>query len=779
MANQTFETGKEISLSQLFSNDNKIIIPDMQRDYCWADKAHGENKEEEIVSKFIDDLINSCNKNGKKEKANCSNHKFDDLILGMLYCYEKPTKFIHLCDGQQRITTLFLLLGVLLRRTNCPSCKTLLRNMLISLEEQNDDWEPYLRYQIRENTLYFLQDLVKEYFVKNNSENKIENKIENQAWYNKEYDRDPTIQCMIKAVKIINDTIPEDINIGAFITFITENLKFFYYDMGGREHGEDMFVIINTTGESLTVSENVKPILLGDGIGDKINSTTKKNFNDEWEKREQFFWINRKANEHTADAGVKDFLTWFLKANKKQEDIHLIKNFQDDKEKETTLKAIEKYDQALLKLLGYLKNEEFQNIFKQINTGNNISDLKDLRNLNTLQQNNILIPLLAFIVKFKDGNSENNTYNFLRRLRKNHFDDLWKDTNRKNKYIDWRYVLQIIENSEIESVFEFTNAFDEIEKIIHPHKEKGLWFDEDEEFKKGLDEKLVIELENHKYLGGRLELFKELDKEDCDIHTNKFLDLNFEIDKIILWRMLLCYANYFKIDFDIVHNNKWQQFIFNKCHYKTFNLLMSKINIENNFNDLLRNKLDTENFQETWRKTIIEEAGILSSKTNKIKEMNDAFIIFHNGGRGGNSRWIFVFPERKTFYSQIKTALKNKLEDDSHIFIEHIRSMRYPKIGLKQVQNQDVKICVEKGCNDDNLITIGVLKTQDNKLNEKIYAQLNEGTKNKPDTKQYFDKTNDWTCYRQDSWEDNKDNPQKYADELEDIYNRIKDIKIE
>ena len=35
----SFISGNEYSLSDFFGGDTKVIIPDLQRDYCWGDKA--------------------------------------------------------------------------------------------------------------------------------------------------------------------------------------------------------------------------------------------------------------------------------------------------------------------------------------------------------------------------------------------------------------------------------------------------------------------------------------------------------------------------------------------------------------------------------------------------------------------------------------------------------------------------------------------------------------------------------------------------------------------
>lgn len=42
-----FISGNEYNLSQLFGGDNKIVIPDLQRDYCWGDNAFVSSNDKE------------------------------------------------------------------------------------------------------------------------------------------------------------------------------------------------------------------------------------------------------------------------------------------------------------------------------------------------------------------------------------------------------------------------------------------------------------------------------------------------------------------------------------------------------------------------------------------------------------------------------------------------------------------------------------------------------------------------------------------------------------
>jgi hypothetical protein len=543
------------------------------------------------VSGFIDSLL--------------ENRETENLTLGMLYAYESPNKSIHLCDGQQRITTLFLLLGMLYKKSKLDTIK----NMLVSKSEQDDDWEPYLRYAIRENTLYFLQDLTRYYFIedeegtsidKNN--NKISKFIKGQYWYNQDYDNDPSVQSMMLACQIIYDKLEKLDNLDLFISCVRNNIKFFYYDMGDREHGEDLFVIINTTGESLTIPENIKPILLGE-IECAINNDSKLPYNNEWEKREEFFWKKRKTDEHIADHGVEDFLTWCIKILDKKDNVELIKYFKlKSGESKNVLQNIEKYFNAFEKLLGLVETKNnFTEIFKQI------KEIKEsenfvwyFRDYNEDQTHNIILPMLSAIVNY--GYDENGLYSLLRRLRKNYFDNKWSETNRQGKYIDWRYVIQLIENSNnFDEFLSFCNSFNN--KISNIDLPKSKWYDEDEEFKSTLPIALVIELENHLTIGGRLELFADLLKNSDDKLAEfekykKVFEKCFSLDDSDLLRSaLLAYGDYSTL----WENNRntlcsdkcWFLLIFSKNDERGVLLnLLREIDTNIDVKDFLKNKCD-------------------------------------------------------------------------------------------------------------------------------------------------------------------------------------------
>lgn len=305
-----FISGETYTLAELFSGNRKIIIPDLQRDYCWGDKIHTEEKKE-LVSGFVDNLINQFN--------NATRH--DILNLGLLYGYEAPINFIHLCDGQQRITTLFLLIGMLNRKTNDNS----FRKYLISdFEYIDDDQEPYLQYSIRESSLYFLSDLVCHFFIRDEEDNYLAHScddIEKSSWFFNDYKYDSSIQSMIRAIGVIDSLLNDKDEEWCydFGIFLTRKLTFMYYDMGNRKNGEETFVVINTTGEPLSSTQNLKPLILNAQINKNINNISTK-----WEGIETWFWKHKQQGNDTADAGFSEFLRWITMLESDQTELQNI-----------------------------------------------------------------------------------------------------------------------------------------------------------------------------------------------------------------------------------------------------------------------------------------------------------------------------------------------------------------------------------------------------------------------------------------------------------------------
>jgi hypothetical protein len=493
--NTTFESGQYYTLSQLFSGDNKIVIPDLQRDYCWGNNVFDKDgkQQPELVSGFVQNLIDLY-----KENPN------DKQTLGLIYGYEHPKRHIQLCDGQQRITTLFLLLGMLNRKAN----NKFQEHLISDFELKNDDREPNLQYAIRESTLYFLSDLVCQFFLKSDIQ---PDKIKSQDWYFAEYDLDASIQSMLAAIETIDDKIKDIDCATSFGDFILNKLQMLYYDVGDRAHGEETFVVINTTGEPLTATENLKPVLLGkldDEDKTKHEGKTDLEFySDQWEEREDWFWQNRTPTSKTADGGVNDFFVWYwqihllqeqLSKNKKPIQLNPKELFSklpkiDDDQEDTprtntleearNLDVVHSYFRALSRLINLCKDEKVGKVLKTIEE----RDIKEEGDINLAwfrkRKNNdlhVVLPLIVYVEKFETPTL---FYEFVRRIRKNYFDN---KRNRGN-FVDWRHIIQIIELSKKEADvlrFETKTRESEFKKISNVTLNE--WYNDDEKKKDAL-----------------------------------------------------------------------------------------------------------------------------------------------------------------------------------------------------------------------------------------------------------------------------------------------------
>ena len=387
-----FISGETYTLAELFSGNRKIVIPDLQRDYCWGDSIHTSEKKD-LVNDFVNNLI---------AQFDCSK-QIEDLNLGLIYGYEFPENYIQLCDGQQRITTLYLLLGMLNRKTE----GNLFRHQLISdYEFLLDDKEPYLQYSIRESSLYFISDLVCHVFIKQENDKYFVDDIKsirNSSWFFNEYNYDPSIQSMLKALSVI-ELILENRNkdwCKHFGEFIISKLTFLYYDLETRENGEETFVVINTTGEPLSSVQNLKPLICIEEINKEYNNQN-HSISEDWEEIETWFWQHRKGKNDTADAGFNEFMRWVTMLNSEKSKIKEILStgkYSFPKEK-IPFKEIYSYWQVVKFLFedwnsGFTKNNLSMS-FLSPSSNNETDGMKCLSQIDCF----LLLPLIAYCKKW-------------------------------------------------------------------------------------------------------------------------------------------------------------------------------------------------------------------------------------------------------------------------------------------------------------------------------------------------------------------------------------------
>lgn len=533
-----FISGKDYCLKELFSGDTKIVIPDLQRDYCWGDNAYTvrgkDKKPQELVSGFLKNIIQLY-----EDDAESS------VTLGMVYGYEQPYNHIQICDGQQRLTTLFLILGVINTK-----CKGEFDHYIISEQEMKDDYEPHLLYAIRESTLYFLSDLSLHLFIKRELDVA---DIRSSNWYFREYDQDASIQSVISALETISKTfeLHPGLDYRRFGDYLLKNLRIFYYDMENRSRGEETYVVINTTGEPLSATENIKPILLADP---RLTQAQRKKYSDQWEEREEWFWKYR-GSDKTSDNGMQTFFKWYWQIGLQQEyrwegdrkyPLNIKELFLSAPRKVTenanetklsmenynefrSLENLNRYFMALCSLVRAIAHDErIQKVLLTMSKKESPDRLSEEQYVWTWLRNaelDIVLPLLCFVKNYGDTDL---LYRFIRRIRKNHFDGVWGKTDsnqlsrRGENYVDWRYIIQIINKSPLSDVFSADVQTLDISKI--PMIPLNDWYTEDDKWKSEhlADIAEMEDIEDHELLMGDLTpLRKGSDGEAYDIPAFK------------------------------------------------------------------------------------------------------------------------------------------------------------------------------------------------------------------------------------------------------------------
>jgi uncharacterized protein with ParB-like and HNH nuclease domain len=294
------KTGR-YSLKDLFTHNEieQIIIPEIQRDYVWQTdnveqllnavyKNFSEKKNEKLELLIENELITEKSVNEYLQKE-YEKLKYN-FKIGFIYAYhdnEYAGKFF-LIDGQQRITTLYLLLFALYRKTDK-------RNNFNELYFKNNKLK--LDYKVREASHDFLQEFIS-----------YDGNVENSPkYYKKEYEKDISIINIIKNYKAIYKFIEEkDVN-DEFIDYVENFIEFNYFDTNISEQGEQLYLYMNSRGEHLSYQELIRAEIIK-----KEKIIPKKEAGALWEDWQNYFWVNRGKDDlnANADKGFEEFLKW-------------------------------------------------------------------------------------------------------------------------------------------------------------------------------------------------------------------------------------------------------------------------------------------------------------------------------------------------------------------------------------------------------------------------------------------------------------------------------------
>lgn len=237
------------SIRQLLHN-NILIIPEIQREYVWGNNV-------KVLTSFLNDIND--------------NIVDADKNIGFLYSYSVHGKEHYIIDGQQRLTTIVLLLYV--KSLQDPHNYELFKTLL-----HTDASTMSFSYNVRPLTEQFLRQLIKQQCI-----NSVD--IYKQKWFMHEYASDITIMSIMGALDVMSKK-------GAFsnLTFeiILDKINFWYFNVNETSQGEELYITMNSRGQKLTQSEQLKPRLFGKLSTEQINVYGKL-----WDDWEEYFYTNR------------------------------------------------------------------------------------------------------------------------------------------------------------------------------------------------------------------------------------------------------------------------------------------------------------------------------------------------------------------------------------------------------------------------------------------------------------------------------------------------------
>lgn len=232
--------GKLTTFSRLIAEESVIMIPKVQRDYAYG---RNEEKVREVLTGMLDTMFSAV-KNDRSELF--------DFVYGGSYAKKnnKTSGMIPL-DGQQRLTTLFLLhfYASLVETGVSEEAVSCLKKFRYETRQSATDFCESLVGEIR-------QSLIPDY---TNSQVGLKALVVDHPKYLPAYDSDPTIQSMLNVLEII-ERKHKEYGIENLWTALTtrDNIQFYALSLDKFDMSDDLYIKMNSRGKKLTEFEIFK-----------------------------------------------------------------------------------------------------------------------------------------------------------------------------------------------------------------------------------------------------------------------------------------------------------------------------------------------------------------------------------------------------------------------------------------------------------------------------------------------------------------------------------------
>lgn len=387
----------DISRIPSINTIERIEIPIIQRDYAQGRKERNIRIKRELFLNEIFSVICDSEEN--------------DLKLYYIYGKVDGTTFIPI-DGQQRLTTLYLLAYYIASRENC------FKNFLNL---------PELTYRTRFSAKNFTAELRKNPLdYTNDSAQKPSEKIKQSGWFFSEYESDPTVIAILTMLDSIHEKYEENckkikgntsVNLDIFKNL--GRIKFEVFSLDGKISTDDLYIKMNARGRALSNFDNFNSMI------DEIESSKENTNGDEFSKKSKkwentFFIFYRKDDKSGRDnigsralsELIRIILTTeyilVLRPNDKDEVLRSLLNSNNAKNKYDEIPPSE-YRKWLfldknLEIIDYLKKSlDVLSENKEKFLEGDLSKFDGLKG-SALKQKIILFAKISFKVKLKENN---------------------------------------------------------------------------------------------------------------------------------------------------------------------------------------------------------------------------------------------------------------------------------------------------------------------------------------------------------------------------------------
>ena len=268
------EIGKLKTFHQLLEEENTIIIPKVQRDYAYG-------REEQKVADILDGMLTSIIEAARDENP---------IILDFVYggSYVKKNKVVAgliPLDGQQRLTTLFLL-HFYASLIGDEEGNTIDENEVSKLTK--------FRYETRQSATEFCTNLVtnirKNLIATYKPENRnLKELIVDDALYLSTYTNDPTIMSMLNVLDKIENKCLElgVLNLSPSLwrrLIDRKDIQFYKLSLENFGLTDDLFIKMNARGKKLTEFEIFKSDMMAaiKKVSDSLKDSFSNKMDTEW-----------------------------------------------------------------------------------------------------------------------------------------------------------------------------------------------------------------------------------------------------------------------------------------------------------------------------------------------------------------------------------------------------------------------------------------------------------------------------------------------------------------